>query len=123
MNTQAQDLAIAQAAVNRHFEIWNDDAGETRAGKFAAAYTADIFVADYAHIAAGYADVNEFIENLRAKNKGFFFTPDPVAWNNGIGRVTWGYGPAEAPGLIRGEDIFTMKDGRIASLRVFIDRK
>ena len=39
----------------------------------------------------------------------------------GIGRVTWGYGPAGNPGQVRGEDIFTIENGKIASLHVFID--
>ena len=42
---------------------------------------------------------------------------------HGVGRVTWSYGPASNPDLIRGEDIFTITDGKLASTRVFLNKK
>jgi hypothetical protein len=51
------------------------------------------------------------------------FRPRPVAWNHGLGRVTWSYGPYSDPDRMRREDIFTVEQGKLASLRVFIDTK
>lgn len=115
--------AVAQQLIDRHFQIWNDDQSATRLPRFAAVYTEGFFVADYAGMATGYADVDRMIGDLHAKHAGFRFTPAPVTWNHGVGRVTWGYGPADDPHRIRGEDIFTIEGGKLASARVFIDKK
>jgi len=123
MDTHAQDLAIAQSLIDTHFEIWNNTDPVARLALFPAAYTPEVIVADYAGIASGYTDINEMIDRVLTQHVGFTFTPDPVAWNHGLGRVTWGYGPKANPGLIRGEDIFTVHNGKLASLHVFLDSK
>lgn len=109
--------------IDLHFDIWNDPDSTNRLAKFSSVYAPDVFVADYAETATDYASVNRFIERVRTKHAAFDFTPAPVAWNHGIGRVTWGFGPKEKPNLVSGEDIFTVKAGRLDSLRVFIDKK
>jgi hypothetical protein len=123
MDTQEQDAAIVQQLINHHFEIWNDTNPEQRLSKYPAVYTRDIFVADYAGKAVGYANVQKKIDEVHGSHPGFVFRPEPARWNHGLGRVTWGYGPENAPNLVRGEDIFTIEDGKLASLRVFIDQK
>ncbi|MEX3634115.1 nuclear transport factor 2 family protein [Paraburkholderia sp. BR14320] len=122
MNNDAQDIVVAQHLIDRHFEIWNERDKAMRVGKFPTVYTPDIFVSDYAEIASGYANVNRLIERVQTEHAGFAFTPDPVSWNHGLGRVTWGYGPKDNPNLVRGEDIFSIHDGKLASLRVFLNK-
>lgn len=121
--TQTQELAAAQRLIDLHFGIWNDTNPRNWSSKFEQAYTPNFFVADYAGAATGYVAVGRLLQRVQGEHAGFVFTPDPVAWNHGIGRVTWGYGPQDNPNLIRGEDIFTIKDGRLASAYVFIDKK
>lgn len=123
MDTHAQDLALAQTLIDRHFEIWNHTDPTARLALFAAAYTPEVVVADYAGKASGYAHVNQMIDRVLTQHAGFTFRPDPVSWNHGLGRVTWSYGPADNPGLIRGEDIFTVQNGKLASLHVFLDKQ
>ena len=123
MDTHTQDTAVAQHLIDLHFDIWNDPASTNRLAKFSSVYALDVFVADYAEATTDYAGVNRLIEKVRTQHTGFDFTPDPVTWNHGIGRVTWGFGPKVNPNLVRGEDIFTVQDGRLASLRVFIDKR
>lgn len=122
MTTQAHEVETAQRLVDLHFSIWNDTDKATRFAKFASAYTLDFFVADYADKATDYLSVNELIDRVQGRHAGFVFTPDPISWNHGLGRVTWGYGPKEHPNLIRGEDIFTVSNGRLSSAHVFIDK-
>lgn len=122
MSTPAQEAAIAQKLIDRHFEIWNETDAARRLPKYPAVYTADFFVADYAGKDTGYANVDRKIGELQKKNAGFRFTPEPITWNHGVGRVTWGYGPKDKPNQIRGEDIFTIEGGKLASARVFIDK-
>lgn len=123
MTTETQEITLAGTLVDRHFEIWNDTDKETRLTKFSAVYTEDILLADYAEVANGYVEAARLLERVQSQHPGFSFAPDEVSWNHGLGRVTWGYGPKDNPDLIRGEDIFTVRDGRLSSLHVFIDKK
>ncbi len=117
------DVALAQQLINRHFDIWNDRDAAHWDAKFPQVYTPDVLVADYGGVATGYSDLAHLVARVQADHIGFRFAPNPVAWNHGIGRVSWSYGPKDNPEQIRGEDIFTVKDGKLASLRVFIDKK
>lgn len=123
MTTADQDLVLAQHLIDLHFEIWNEPDAAKRRTRFPQAYSADFFVADYQGVATGYEEVNRMIGKLQGEHAGFSFHPDPVAWNHGIGRVTWNYGPRANPRLVHGEDIFTIKDGKLASARVFLDKQ
>ncbi|WP_233161647.1 MULTISPECIES: nuclear transport factor 2 family protein [unclassified Achromobacter] len=123
MKTTTQDVAAAQHLIDLHFEIWNDPNPEHWAARFPQVYNADFFVADYAGMAVGYDEVAKLLKRVQGEHAGFTFTPDPITLNHGVGRVTWGYGPQDNPDLVRGEDIFTIENGKLASARVFIDKK
>ena len=116
----AQEAQV-QRLMDIHFSIWNDTNQSARLAKFSEVYAPDFTVADYAGIAKGYVAVNQLIERVHTQHPGFRFTPDPVSWNHGFGRVTWGFGPRETPNAVRGEDIITVKNGRVESFRVFLD--
>lgn len=113
--------AAAQALIDRHFQIWNASDAATRLAQFAQVYTPDFFVADEHGVAEGHANVNALIQKVQDAHSGFVFSPAPITWNHGIGRVTWGYGPRSQPNQVRGEDIFTIRDGQLASAHVFLD--
>ncbi|MBN3724816.1 nuclear transport factor 2 family protein [Burkholderia sp. Ac-20379] len=121
--TADRELAVAQHLIDLHFEIWNDPNPAHWPAKFPQVYSHDFFLADYAGLARGYPAVSTMIEKVQGAHPGFAFTPEPVTWNHGVGRVTWGYGPRDNPNLIRGEDIFTIEGGKLASARVFINSK
>ncbi|SKC23308.1 hypothetical protein SAMN05216168_5256 [Kosakonia radicincitans] len=114
------ELQIAQHLIDKHFVIWNDP--QPRISSFGEVYTGDFYVADYADIATGYPQVVALIARVQREHPGFVFHPAPVTWNHGLGRVTWSYGPQNDSGLVHGEDIFTVRDGRIASIHVFINQ-
>lgn len=122
-DTREPDSAVIQNLIDRHFEVWNDSNSSRRVPKYAGLYTGDVLVADYAGAVSGHAGIEQKLSEVQGKFPGYRFNPDPASWNHGLGRVTWGYGPADNPNLIRGEDIFTIADGKIASLRVFINKK
>jgi hypothetical protein len=123
MRIAADDMQTAQRLIDLHFDIWNDPDPQNWSVKFPRVYTKDFYVADASGMATGYDEVGKLIQKVQGEHAGFVFTPDPVSWNHGVGRVTWGYGPASNPNLVRGEDIFTIKDGKLASARVFLDKK
>lgn len=113
---------VAQRLIDAHFSIWNDTDSKSRELRFDEVYTSDFFVADKSGIASGHAEVNRLIDQVQQGHAGFQFTPAPISWNHGVGRVVWGYGPRSNPDQVRGEDIFTIKDGKLASAHVFLDR-
>ncbi|WP_224776912.1 nuclear transport factor 2 family protein [Achromobacter insolitus] len=123
MKPAMQDTAdLAQRLIDIHFSIWNDADSQSRELKFDEVYTHDFFVADQSGVAAGYAAVNRLITQLQGTHAGFLFAPAPITWNHGVGRVVWNYGPPSHPDQVHGEDIFTVKDGKLASAHVFLDR-
>lgn len=113
---------LAQRLINIHFSIWNDADSQSRESKFDQVYASDFFVADQSGVSAGYAQVNRLIGQLQETHAGFRFTPAPITWNHGVGRVVWSYGPRGNSDQVHGEDIFTIKDGKLASAHVFLDR-
>lgn len=118
-----QDAEVAQHLIDLHFEIWNDPDSAHRATKFSQAYSPAFFLADESGVARGYAAVGRLIDTVRGSHAGFVFTPEPITWNHGMGRVTWGFGPRDNPNQVRGEDIFTIEDGKLTSARVFLNRQ
>lgn len=124
MNIETTQDAPAglQQLIDRHFAIWNNTDASERANAFSAVYASNFFVADYAGLNQGADRVNGAISKVQAQHPGFIFTPAPVEWNHGIARVAWGYGPKDNPFLVRGEDIFTVSGGKLASARVFLSK-
>ena len=121
MHNSSSETTLAQQLIDRHFHIWNDPNPTSRATKFAAVYAPDIFVADHGGKAEGYQNVNSLIERVQTQHTGFLFSPEPISWNHGLGRVRWGYGPKNNADLVRGEDIFIVRDGKLAGMHVFLD--
>ncbi len=124
MNTTMTQVAPSglQQLIDRHFAIWNNTDAAERAKAFAAVYTSNFFVADHDGLNEGTEHVNAAISKVQSQHPGFIFTPAPAEWNHGIARVTWGYGTKDNPHLVRGEDVFTLSDGRLSSARVFISK-
>ena len=70
----------------------------------------------------GWQALDEAVEQLHARFPGFEFSPigSPQTFYE-VGRQAWGYGPSGQPPKVTGEDVITVRDGRIASLYAFID--
>ena len=70
----------------------------------------------------GHAALDKFAGDLRATHPHFVYTPhgEPQALHN-AGRLAWGSGPrGEAPEYT-GLDVIIVRDGKIATLYVFLD--
>lgn len=122
IETTQPEPAGLQQLIDSHFAIWNDTHSAERAKKFPEVYTHDFFVADENGLNQGMAQVNAAISKVQSLHSGFIFTPAPVQWNHGIARISWGYGPASNPFLVRGEDIFTVTHNKLSSARVFLEK-
>jgi hypothetical protein len=123
MTKASHEAAVAQQLIDQHFELWNDTNPAHWPALYGQLYTEQFFVADYAGVARGYEQVTQLMQKVQTAHPGYKFRPAPITWNYGMGRVTWGYGPDDNPDQIHGEDIFTIENGKLASARVFFDKR
>jgi hypothetical protein len=71
----------------------------------------------------GHTAINDIAEQVQRKFPDFTFTvlADADAYN-GVGRITWGFGPPGEPRKITGIDVLVASDdGRISALYTFLD--
>lgn len=112
----------AISLVNAHLQVW----GETDDGKRLAlakeVYADDIRVIDPGVVLNGRAEVSDFIGDLLKKSPGFQFQiVKPIETHHNMAILWWRFGPPSEPDAITGQDIFTLTDGLITSLLVFVD--
>lgn len=66
--------------------------------------------------------INRRVDELQARFAGFeFIERGQVNAMYGIGRLAWGFGPADNPSAVTGIDIAVTRDGRLSALYAFID--
>jgi hypothetical protein len=116
-----EDLILAQELVEKHFAIWNDYSLADFEKKYAEVYAKDFFLGDPKGRAQGASELFKLVTRVHKEHPGFLFRPEKATLNHGIGRVRWTLGPKENSTLIQGEDIFTIENGRISSMRVFLN--
>jgi hypothetical protein len=66
--------------------------------------------------------INHRVKELHAQFAGFEFSErGQINAMHGVGRLAWGFGPANNPGAITGVDIAVTRGGRLSALYAFID--
>jgi hypothetical protein len=66
--------------------------------------------------------INHRVEELQAQFAGFEFSErGQVNAMHGIGRLAWGFGPADNLGAVTGVDIAVTRGGKLSALYAFID--
>ena len=70
----------------------------------------------------GHQALDQIAGELRGGHPSFVYTPHsaPQAVQDG-GRIAWGSGPAGEPPRYTGLDVIIVRDGKIATLYVFLD--
>jgi hypothetical protein len=112
----------AISLVKAHLKIWSETDSAKRLKLTETVYADNIRVIDPHVILNGRAEVNDFIGGLLKQNPGFrFIIVKPVEAHHNTAILSWQFGPPSKPDTINGQDIFTIEDGRIISLSVFID--
>lgn len=105
---------------NLHAVFGNRDAGARRAA-IDATYTDDVAFSD----PEGTSNGREALERkaaalLDGAPADFVFVEDGIPFvGTDTGALPWSFGPAGRP-VVRGIDIITVRDGRIASLRTLV---
>jgi hypothetical protein len=112
-----------QELLNRNLqEVFGEGDATRRRAAIEELYTEDCVLYVPPGNFVGRAAVDKFAGDLRATHPHFVYTPhgEPQALHN-AGRLAWGSGPpGEAPDYT-GLDVIIVRDGKIATLYVFLD--
>lgn len=124
LSATGQDLtqAEANALVNRHLQIWNQQDDAKRTALLAQTYARDFEMVDRHFIVSDYGKLNEFVNDLHRKSPGYVFTPaKPIVAHHNVVRLFWQFGPASNPKAVTGMDLFVVENGKVQKLYVFVD--
>lgn len=114
--------AEAKKLVQAHLRIWSESGHAKRLILANEIYADNIQVTDPGIILNGRAEISDFIGGLLKQNPGFEFTiAKPIETHHNSAILSWQFGPPSKPDTITGQDIFTIADGQIISLLVFVD--
>jgi len=85
-------------------------------------FSEDILFIDHNGARHGRAAVAESVAALHARFPDFRFTPasEPQVMD-GAARLNWHFGPPSEPGKVTGTTVVVVRDGRIATMLVFLD--
>lgn len=107
--------------VNKHLEIWTETDSVKRLALAREIYANDIRVTDPGVILNGIVQVSNFIGKLLAEHPGFEFKmTGQIEAHHNTAILFWHFGPESKPDTITGQDIFTIENGKIISLLVFV---
>jgi hypothetical protein len=104
------------------FEVFGERDATKRRATIAAIWANDGLFIDPHGRFVGNGSVDGAVADLHRMAPNFVFTVlgSPQAFH-GIGRLAWGFGIPGKPPEVTGEDVITVKNGRIAALYTFID--
>ena len=110
--------------VSNYLPLLNEkDSGQRLAG-VTKYFTTDAAFIDGEGVFVGPAEVNNKITRLQAKYQGWIFKQyGEVEVSGALTRVPWQFGPASDPTKILGEDVIVVREGKVASLTVFLISK
>ncbi|NHA08093.1 nuclear transport factor 2 family protein [Mucilaginibacter sp. HC2] len=108
--------------VQAHLQMWSELSHTKRLALANNIYAANIEVIDPEVILNGRAEVSDFIGSLLKQYPGFEFTiAKPIETHHNRAILSWQFGPRTKPDTITGQDIFTISDGYITSILVFVN--
>jgi SnoaL-like domain len=100
--------------------IFNERDESLRLPLLVELYAPDARFADHDGIAIGTDAINEKIRELHERTPGFEFVAGQFFEVQDLATVEWSYGPTGAEPVIHGTDVAIVRDGRIASLYVYL---
>jgi hypothetical protein len=115
----AQDL---QLLISKQIQIWNSPDQNGRSSKMLAIYLENVSFFDHEGTVEGLENLNKRITKLQQQFAGFKFSLDKIDASYNIVRYYWNFGPESNPALIAGMDLIILREGKIRSLNVFLDR-
>jgi SnoaL-like domain len=100
--------------------VFNERDESLRLPLLAELYTPDARFADHDGVAVGAHAIDEKIRALHARTPGFVFQEGRSYEVQDLATLEWSYGPEGADPVVLGTDVVIVRDGRIASLWVYL---
>jgi hypothetical protein len=92
-----------------------------RRAAIADTYSDDVVFSDPEGDVVGHAAIDAKVEALLAGSPGLLFSAvEPLYEGGGWVALAWALGPTAAEPVVRGVDVMTVRDGRIATLRTML---
>ena len=95
-------------------EVFNERDGTRRRAAIGRTYAPDVSFSDPDEIVVGHDALDAKAQRLLDESPGFVFTPGGSIYaNHDLGYLTWNFGPAGQPPVVRGVDIALIENGLI----------
>ncbi len=113
----------ANTNTERYLAIWNETDAARRRALIAESWSEAATYIDPLMRGEGHEQINSLVEAVQSRFPGFRFELIGVADGYGDNlRFSWGLGPENGEALIKGTDFAELEDGRLKSVRGFIDQ-
>jgi hypothetical protein len=113
-----RDLALSNLLA-----VFGERDVSARRSAIADTYRDDVVFSDPEGDVIGHAAIEAKVEALLASSPDFVFSVvEPLYESNGWAALAWAFGPADSEPVVRGVDVMTVRDGRIATLRTMLAR-
>jgi hypothetical protein len=111
-----RDLALSNL-----LRVFGERDAAARRSAIADTYCDDVVFSDPEGEFIGHAALDAKVEAVLAGSPGFVFSAvEPLYESREWAALAWAFGPAEAEPVVRGVDVMTVRDGRIATLRTML---
>lgn len=113
----------ARTNAERYLAIWNETDATRRRALIAESWTEAATYIDPLMRGEGHEQINSLVEAVQTRFPGFRF--ELIGTADGYGdnlRFSWGLGPDNGEALIKGTDFAELEDGKLKSVRGFIDQ-
>ena len=114
-------ISVSELLRQNLHEVFSQHDPEKRKAAIARLWSADAVFVDPDGQFRGAASVDAAIEKLQKQFPNFVFTEGKVQEYHGIGKLSWGFGPAGEEPKVTGIDVVVVSDGRIDALYTFLD--
>jgi SnoaL-like domain len=112
----ARDLAMSNL-----LRVFGERDPAARRSAIAETYADDVVFSDADGDLVGHAAIDARVESLLAGAPGVVFSAvEPLYEGDGWVALAWALGPEAAEPLVRGVDVMSLRDGRIATLRTLL---
>jgi len=101
--------------------VFGERDAAARRSAIADTYCDDVVFSDPEGDVVGHAAIDAKVEALLAASPGLeFHAVEPLYESDGRAVLAWALGPPGAEAVVRGVDVMTLRDGRIATLRTML---
>lgn len=120
-STPKLSVEQVQTIANGYLPLFNETDSAKRAAALSHYFAPEISFLDPEGVFVGTSALNTLIDTLQSRNPAWHFKQvGKVEVAGDTARIPWQYGPAGTPNKILGEDVLTLRDGKIVSLSVFL---